>query len=157
MPWKKVALGTGLVALGGVVTLTLLSLLSRRPTNLGPRDGRLAPCPDSSNCVCSHDGDGAHAIAPFAFEGSPEEAMKRLRAVLASWPRTTVVTEDDGYVYAECRSLLFRFVDDVEFLLDGPAKVIHVRAAARIGKSDLGVNRRRVEALRQAFAGRAAS
>jgi uncharacterized protein (DUF1499 family) len=151
MPGETIVLVAGLAALGGVVTLGLLSALSRRPSNLGPRDGRLAPCPGSPNCVCSQGADAAHAVAPFAFTGSPEGAMKCLRALLASWPRTTVVREEEGYLHAECRSRVFRFVDDVELLLDAPASVVHVRSASRAGRSDLGVNRRRVEALRRAF------
>jgi uncharacterized protein (DUF1499 family) len=155
MPYKTIALVGILLVLGVVVALALLSLLAKRPANLGVTAGRLAPCPSSPNCVCSQDADDAHHVEPLSFEGSPQEALARLKEVLASWPRTTVVTETEGYVHAECRSRLFRFVDDVEFLLDPQAKVIHVRSASRAGKGDLGVNRRRVEALRRAFAGRA--
>jgi uncharacterized protein (DUF1499 family) len=155
MPWQKVLLVAALVLAGGVVTLALLSVLARRPDNLGARDGKLAPCPGSPNCVCSQAEDAAHHVEPLGFEGEPEEAFARLKEVLASWPRTRIVTATDRYVHAECRSLLFRFVDDVEFLLDGPGRVIHVRSASRAGRSDFGVNRRRVEAIREAFAGRA--
>jgi uncharacterized protein (DUF1499 family) len=134
-----------------VATLALLSLLTRRPDNLGAFEGRLAPCPGVPNCVCSFD-TKARGIVPLSYEGSPEEALARLQAVLGAWPRTRVVTVADGYVHAECRSLLFRFVDDVEFLLDRAARAIHVRSASRAGGWDLGVNRRRVEGIRRAFA-----
>jgi uncharacterized protein (DUF1499 family) len=154
MPWKTILLVGGLLALGGVVTLALLSLLSRRPANLGATAGRLAPCPGSPNCVCSQADDEAHRVAALPYAGSAEEALARLVAVLSTWPRTRVVTQADGYVHAECRSLLFRFVDDVELLADREARVIHVRSASRAGRSDFGVNRRRVEALRAAFAER---
>jgi uncharacterized protein (DUF1499 family) len=154
MPPKTVFLIAGLVAAGGVGTLALLSLLARRPENLGAHEGKLAPCPDSPNCVCSQAEDAAHRVEPLAFEGSPQEALARLKDVLASWPRTRIITATDTYLHAECRSLLFRFVDDVEFLLDGSKGVIQVRSASRAGRSDLGVNRRRVEAIRQAFAAR---
>jgi uncharacterized protein (DUF1499 family) len=43
------------------------------------------------------------------------------------------------------------FVDDVEFFLDEGANVIHVRSASRLGQSDLGVNRKRVETIRAKF------
>ena len=66
-------------------------------------------------------------------------------------PRITIVREEEGYMHAEARSLLFRFVDDVEFLLDADNRLIHVRSASRTGYSDLGVNRRRVERIRTAF------
>ncbi|MFO0879305.1 MAG: DUF1499 domain-containing protein [Gemmataceae bacterium] len=133
------------------VIMGLFSALATRPTNLGPHDGKLASCPTSPNCVCSFDQDPGHAIAPLTFEDSPEAAWARLRAVLLQMPRTGIVTDEDGYLHVECTSLLFRFVDDLEFLLDADAKQIHVRSASRAGHSDLGVNRARVEAIRKAF------
>jgi uncharacterized protein (DUF1499 family) len=141
------------LAAGSVATLAVLRLLSRRPKNLGVTDGRLAPCPATPNCVCSFDGP-PRGIAPFAYEGSPEEAMARLREMLARWPLARVVRATDDYLHVECRSLLFRFVDDVEFLLDRSARVIHVRSESRAGRWDLGANRRRVEGMRRAFAPR---
>ena len=154
MTRRPLALVPLFLVLGGVVTLALFGLFARRPAKLGVHDGRLAPCPDSPNCVCTGAADAAHRVEPFAYAGTAEEAMARLRAALATLPRTRVVAETPDYLHAECTSLLFRFVDDVEFLLDRAARVIHCRSAARVGHSDLGVNRRRVEALRQAFAGR---
>jgi len=132
--------------------MALFSLLARRAVGLGVRDGRLAPCPGTPNCVCSQDED-RHAVEPLHFDGPPEEAWGRLKEVLASLPRTRVVSSADGYLHAECTSRLFRFVDDLECLLDPEAKVIHVRSASRAGRSDFGVNRRRVEAIRKAFEG----
>jgi len=81
----------------------------------------------------------------------PDEALARLKQVLQEEPRTTIVTEEGGYLHAEVRSFLFRFVDDVEFTLDADNRVIHVRSASRTGYSDFGVNRRRVERLRTFF------
>lgn len=68
-------------------------------------------------------------------------------------PRTRIVKEDGVYLHAEVRSFLFRFVDDLEFLIDTEQSLIHMRSASRTGYSDLGVNRRRVEHVRKAFAG----
>jgi uncharacterized protein (DUF1499 family) len=150
--WKRLSLVPLFLLLGGVVTLALFSLFARRPSNLGVRDGRLAPCPDTPNCVGTQAADEGHRIEPLAYDGSAEEAMVRLKAALSTLPRTRVVTETPDYLHAECTSLVFRFVDDVEFLLDRERKVIHFRSASRVGHSDLGVNRRRMEALRQAFA-----
>ena len=152
MRWKRLGLVALVLLLGGVVTLALFSLFARRPTNLGVRDGRLAPCPDTPNCVCSQAADDSHRIEPLAYDGTAEEAMVRLKAALATLPRTRVVTETRDYLHAECTSLLFRFVDDVEFLIDRERKVIHFRSASRVGHGDLGANRRRMETLRQAFA-----
>jgi uncharacterized protein (DUF1499 family) len=78
--------------------------------------------------------------------------MTRLKAVLAGQKRTRIVAEEADYLHAECSSLVFGFVDDLEFQLDRLGMKIHVRSASRTGKYDFGVNRRRVEAIRQAFA-----
>jgi uncharacterized protein (DUF1499 family) len=113
--------------------------------------GRLAPCPDKPNCVCTQSSDARHRIEPLTYTGSAEEAMTRLRDVLLARPRVRIVTQTESYLHAECTSRLFRFVDDVELLIDREAKVIHFRSASRVGHSDLGVNRRRMEEIRQAF------
>jgi uncharacterized protein (DUF1499 family) len=131
--------------------MTLLSQLAKKPDGLGARDGRLAPCPDSPNCVSSQAEDERHRIEPIRFDGDSDEAWKRLRERVAARPRTRIVTEADGYLHAECTSLIFRFVDDLECLLDRDARLIHVRSASRAGHSDFGVNRRRVEELRRGF------
>ena len=116
---------------------------------VGLVDGRLRPCPSSPNCVCSQDEDAGHRIEPLRFAGSPREAWDRLQALLVKMPRTKVVSSDDRYLHVEVTTLLMRFVDDVEFLLDETNSVIHVRSASRVGHSDLGVNRKRIEAIRQ--------
>jgi uncharacterized protein (DUF1499 family) len=144
-----VGLACGLA--GFVATMVALSLSARRPRNLGVRDGRLIPCPPTPNCVCSQCDDPVHAVPPFAVIGPPDAVWRYLRDVLAAHPRTRVVTATDDYLHAECSSLVFRFVDDVEFLRDDAGGVIHVRSAARVGRSDLGVNRRRVRDLRAKF------
>ncbi|MBE9112824.1 DUF1499 domain-containing protein [Nodosilinea sp. LEGE 07298] len=123
-----------------------------RPTNLGVKEGKLTPCPDSPNCVISQGNtDAEHAIAPLAFSGDPAEAMAKLATVVKAMPRTTVIESTDNYLYAEFASKLMGFVDDVEFYLDPAESAIQVRSASRMGKSDLGVNRQRVEAIRQEF------
>ena len=114
-------------------------------------DGRLAPCPDSPNCVSTRAEDPVHRIDPIAFDGPADQALARLKQAIATIPRLRIVSERDGYLHAEATSLIFRFVDDVEFLVDGEEKRIHIRSASRVGRSDLGVNRDRVEKIRQAF------
>jgi len=119
-----------------------------RPPDLGLQGGRLRPCPATPNCVSSEAGTAADKlVAPFpAPRGAAD--MARLASVVGAWPRTKVLTEDGTYLYAESTSRLMRFVDDVEFRFDATANVIHVRSASRLGESDLGVNRKRVEGLR---------
>ena len=118
---------------------------------MSPSSAELSPCPNRPNCVSSLSADSDHRIEPLAFSISVDEALARLKQVLLNEPRTRIVKEEGGYLHAEARSFLFRFVDDVEFLLDADKQVIHVRSASRLGYSDLGVNRRRVERIRRAF------
>ncbi|BAZ49686.1 hypothetical protein NIES4103_22980 [Nostoc sp. NIES-4103] len=120
----------------------------KRPNNLGVRNGKLAPCPNSPNCVSSQSSDAAHKIAPLTFTSTPENAIAALKSVIESLPRTTIITESKDYLYAEFKSALLGFVDDVEFYLDRNANVIQVRSASRLGLSDLGVNRQRIETIR---------
>jgi uncharacterized protein (DUF1499 family) len=148
--WEVLGVAAGCVVGGTALTLGLFRAMSRRPNNLGAHDGRLAPCPRKPNCVCSQAPPGApDHIDPLRLPCSADEAMSRVKAVLSSWPRTRIIAATDEYIHAECRSWLFRFIDDVELLLDKTAGVIHCRSASRVGHSDLGVNRRRVEALRK--------
>ncbi|MBD2449617.1 DUF1499 domain-containing protein [Nostoc sp. FACHB-152] len=120
----------------------------KRPNNLGVRDGKLAPCPNSPNCVSSQSNDAVHQIAPLTFTTTPEQAIANLKTIIQSLPRTTIITENQDYIYAEFKTALMGFVDDVEFYLDRNANVIQVRSASRLGQSDLGVNRKRIETIR---------
>src|SRR6185369_17745465 len=102
---------------------------------------RLDPCPSTPNCCCSQDPDSGHFVEPFRFSGDVATARADLVRAVASLPRTRIVLDEPLRLRAECRSLLFRFVDDLELLIV-PDGVIHVRSASRVGHSDFGVNRR---------------
>lgn len=129
----------------------MIGLFFGRPTNLGAVNGRLADCPASATCVCTQATDAEHRMEPIPFSGSLEEAMNRLKAIIAAMPRSKIVTADQRYMHVEFTSRFFRFVDDVEFLLDPDTKTLHFRSASRVGLSDLGMNRQRMEDLRQKF------
>ena len=116
------------------------------------KDRVLPPCPDSPNCVSSQSSEKRHRIEPLAFQGASEAAFAELGYIVRSIKRTKIVEETGTYLHAECKSALFGFVDDVEFLLDEKNRLIHVRSAARTGYWDLGVNRRRIERIRANFA-----
>ena len=121
----------------------------KRPTNLGIQSsGQLAPCPSSPNCVNSQAQDAQHAIEPLGYKSTSKEAMANLKKVIESMESVKIITETDNYLYAEFQSKLMGFVDDVEFLVDESNNVIHVRSASRLGQSDLGVNRKRIETIR---------
>lgn len=119
--------------------------------SLGSEQGRLAPCPDSPNCVSSFAEDAEHRVDPLTIADSTDEAIERLQSIVAAMPGASIVTADPRYLHAEFRSTLLGFVDDVELLLDEQTGVVHIRSSSRVGHSDLGVNRRRMEELRRRF------
>jgi uncharacterized protein (DUF1499 family) len=134
---------------------SLFSFSSKPPTNLGVKDGKLAACPKTPNCVNSQTDatDAEHKIAPIAYNSAPAEVMTKLKSVIEGMERTEVVTQTSDYLYAEFTSALMGFVDDVEFYLDPSTPgQLHVRSASRLGQSDMGVNRKRIEEIRAKLA-----
>jgi uncharacterized protein (DUF1499 family) len=116
-----------------------------------PAIHELAPCPERRNCVSSLATDPGQRVEPLPLAGEPAEALARLAEIIEAMPRARVVESAEGYLRAEFRSLLFGFVDDLELAADPAAGVVHVRSASRVGASDLGVNRRRVERIRSRY------
>lgn len=123
-----------------------------RPTNLGINLGQLTPCPSTPNCVNSQSADATHQIQPISYDSSSQEAWASLKDAIATFNRAKIIAETDNYIYAEFTLPIVGFVDDVEFQLDENNKLINVRSASRLGESDLGVNRQRVENIRTKFA-----
>ena len=128
--------------------MPLLSCAGTRPANLGVKGSRLAACPSSPNCVSSDDADISHRIEAFRLAVPAADAWRTVRSTIASQPRTKIITETDDYFHAECSSWFFGFVDDLELHLRATQNIVGVRSAARLGHSDFGVNRKRVENLR---------
>lgn len=122
----------------------------KRPDNLGVKDGRLAPPKRTPNCVSSQADpvDAEHYIAPIPFKGDAPAAMAAVRKAVEAMAGATVIRQDGAYLYAEYRTRIMRFVDDVEFHFDAQAGLLHVRSASRLGRRDFGVNRARIESLR---------
>ena len=112
---------------------------------------RLSPCPTSPNCVSSLSEDKSHYVEPLKYNGTPEEAREKLISVIHAMKRSKIVTAEIDYIHVTFKSVLFGFVDDVEFSFDDQRKVINVKSASRTGYWDLGVNRKRVEEIRKRF------
>ncbi len=110
-----------------------------------------SPCPDTPNCVSSMETRIRHYVEPLRYQGSMEVAKKRLLDMINGFGRTQVLEDSGPYIRATFTTFLFRFTDDVEFLIDDEKKLIHMRSASRVGYSDLGANRRRCEAIRKGF------
>ncbi|BAY65174.1 hypothetical protein NIES22_52770 [Calothrix brevissima NIES-22] len=136
------------ITLAIFLTLTTNSAFA---ASLGLNNGYLSSCPASDNCVVSQDADAKHAIKPIPYHVDPNVAKETLLKVLSVVPRTEVVEQTENYIHALSKSRIFKFVDDVEFYFPTDESVIHVRSASRVGESDLGVNRRRIEQIRLAL------
>ncbi len=136
-----------------VLSLFLLFVMgcSGRQAPVGYTNGKFAPCPSSPNCVSSQSIEVGSRIDPLVFKGNGAGAEEKLVAVLNSMKRVRIVTRTAGYIHAEFTSALFRFVDDVEFYINAREGVIHFRSASRVGHSDLGANRKRMEEIRGLF------
>jgi len=117
------------------------------------KPNQILPCPDSPNCVSSLSSDKAHFIEPLHYAGSLADAKQRLIDILQNTKRVRLVKIEAQYIHAEFRSLVFRFIDDIEFYFPSEESIIHIKSASRTGYYDFGVNRRRVERLRSTFEG----
>ena len=115
---KRILISVAFVIVLIVGALAMMNLFSRKPANLGVIDGRLVECPSSPNCVSTQAGDAEHRMEPIPLTGSSDEAMQRIKDLIAEMPHTKIVTVKDTYLHVEFQSAFFRFVDDVEFLID---------------------------------------
>lgn len=124
---------------------------------LGVENNRLKPCPDTPNCVASHpDTPESQKVPPILYAAEQSLAYDQMEALLSEREDAIVVTREHAhYLRADFRTPLMGFIDDVEFYFQVPG-VIAVRSASRVGYSDLGANRRRIEEIRKIFSERMA-
>ncbi len=126
-----------------VVMASLLALYGHPLRPVGA-DNPLPPCPDSPNCVSTEATRASQRVPTVPFTDPPAAALTRAKAALLAESRTMITMEREGYLHAECKSFVFRFVDDVDIVVDPVAHVYRFRSASRVGRSDLGVNRQRI-------------
>ncbi len=122
-----------------------------RPDNIGLKTGKFIDCPESPNCVSTFANTEDAKMDPISFSGSAQEAKAKLLQILSDTKRTNIIVDQDNYLHVEFTSAFFRFVDDVEFFIDDKSKKIHFRSASRLGYSDLGANRKRMDAIVSAW------
>ena len=116
---------------------------------VGIVDGKFYPCPNTPNCVSTQATDAKHKISPISYSGTMSEAKEKIIKIVNSLKRTKIITNTENYIHAEVRTATFKFVDDVEFLFDDSEKIIQFHSRARSGHSDMGVNRKRKEKIRE--------
>jgi uncharacterized protein (DUF1499 family) len=155
---KWLVIGVVVLALAVVIAGQLGLLQGSAPADLGVRYGHLKPPSPKANSVSSqaqlHPQHPRHAqaqIAPLRYQGDGAAAFARLQSLVEATPGASIVKREADYFYATYTTSVLKFVDDVEFWLDPAGDVIQVRSASRLGESDLGANRARIEALRAKF------
>lgn len=134
---------SGLMAMGGCS--------AKNNSSIGIENGELKKCPSSPNCVSSYEKDSSHSIEPLIYSTTKDEAASKLKSIVLGMKRTKLISETGDYMHFEFKSKIFRFIDDVEFYFPGNEKIIHLRSASRTGYSDMGVNRKRIEKIRELF------
>ncbi len=144
---KRVGLACGVLVIGTAVT-------GCSDVKIGVTEDGLAPCPNKPNCITSMTGDKDSRVKPLEYAGPKENARSTLLAVLQNMKRCKIETKNSDYIHATFQSAFFGFVDDVEFYFPEDTGVIHVRFAARSGYYDFGVNKRRLEEIRELFRAR---
>lgn len=157
LKWLLIVL---LVLVVGMIAVGQVGLLKgSAPTDLGVHDGKLKPPSATDNSVSSqaalypdHPQRAYAEIAPLALRGDGPLTIAKLQALVSQMPGAKIIKSEPDYLYAQFTTPVMKFVDDVEFWFDPAAQVIQVRSASRIGKGDLGANRKRVEAVRAALA-----
>ena len=127
-----------------------LSIHSRNRPDLGMIEGRLRSCPNTPNCVCSEDQGRSSFIEPLSIKDNPQRSWERIKSVIRNMGGNIELEQDD-YLRATFTTRIFRFMDDLELKMDEKNRTIHVRSASRVGQSDMGMNRKRVESLRAGF------
>ena len=129
-----------------LISRFLLALALSAPIGAMPQR-QLPPCPDTPNCVSTDAVRENQRMMAVPFTDTPELAFARAKAAVLAESRTKIVAEEPGWLKAECKSFLFRFVDDVELIVDADSHTFRFRSVSRVGHSDLGANRKRMERI----------
>ncbi len=124
-----------------------------KPLDIGAKNGNFIECPSSPNCVSTQTTSKKHKMEPIPYKLPLEEAKAKLLKIIGNMPRTTITQNEGPYLHSEFKSKLMKYVDDVEFYFDDAGKLIHFRSASRKGYSDMGVNKKRMKAITEAFVG----
>lgn len=128
-----------------------MNLITKNNPQVGLNKGKFHPCPKTPNCVSTQASDDKHKIEPIYYKITLNDTLEKIISIIESIKRTKIITKTENYIHAEFRTGVFKFVDDVEFYFDDSSKIIHFRSASRVGHSDLGVNRKRMEKIRNLF------
>ena len=152
--WILITLA-GLLVVGALFVIISLYWLSKNQpataeVNIGVQDGELVPCPETPNCISTQANpqDETHYAEPLSLSGSREALLDFLEKWIQQQERADVIIRRKNYLHAVFASKTFGFKDDLEVFIPDSSKLVHIRSAARVGRSDMGVNRARYETIR---------
>lgn len=148
---KKTLIGIAIGTVIGVGGIVAMNAASSPPQGIGVPQDRLTPCPNSPNCVSTDASDPDHKIEPLPLADTEQRTIELIASSVGALPGSRSVLTKDNYLHFEFRSPWLKFVDDVEFLIDAEKNLVHMRSASRFGRSDLGVNRKRMEEIRSRY------
>ena len=131
----------------------LFGCAGKPPEKRGVEAGNLLACPDRPNCVSTAEEPSARYVPPLEYTVPREEAIAAMTQIVSGMKNTNIREKKDGYFWVECTSMIFGFVDDLEIYFPKEKQEVYIRSAARLGYSDIGVNRKRVEKIRELFSG----
>lgn len=137
------------------ITLIFAACSGTKPTDIGVKSDQFKACPSSPNCISTQaaEDDKKHYMPALTYTGTMEAAKTKLVGIVNDMERTTITENSGTYIHSEFMTPTMKFVDDVEFYFDDVNKKIHFRSASRKGYSDMGLNRKRMEAITAAFNG----
>ena len=137
-----------------IVYFFILGVNSKSKNSPKLIDGRLSECPNTPNCACTENKDHAkHYISPINLSQSTApnfNSLLGLKEIILNMGGSIQI-EKENYISATFTSTIFRFVDDFEVRIDKANKVIHLRSASRVGRSDFGVNKKRIELFKKRY------
>lgn len=140
------------LAVAFIVLNIILAKMAKQPTNLGVQNGQLTPCPGSPNCVTTQSNHPSSKMEAIAYEGTLADNMTKLKNVIEQFSKTNIISEKENYLHVTFGTPIFNYIDDVEFYFDDANKLLHFRSASRIGYSDMGVNKKRMQKVTARFA-----
>jgi uncharacterized protein (DUF1499 family) len=143
---RKMLVSLLLVIICALIVLVTVSLVSRKTPELGILNSKLHACPEKPNCLCS-EYPGNHYIEPIAIENDDLDMSKYAKII--SDMGGSLHTVEENYLRATFTTPLMRFVDDFELRLDADNGLLHLRSASRVGRSDFGKNRQRIEEFKR--------
>ena len=90
----------------------------------------------------------AHCVREEWEVNNIEEPFEEIKSIIENSPRIEIVEINGDYLHAEATSKWMKYVDDLEVSFLPESNILLIRSESRVGESDLGVNKKRVDLLK---------